>query len=59
MWVLFLVTLCFAATGGLARADELRVLAAGSLREVIGTIGERYKTATDIGVTADLPPGSH
>jgi len=48
--------LCFATTSGLARADELRVLAAGSLREVIGAIGERYKAATGTIVTADFGP---
>jgi len=56
MRVLFLMALYFAATSASVRADELRVLAAGSLREVIGTISERYKAATDIGVTADFGP---
>jgi molybdate transport system substrate-binding protein len=41
---------------GPARADELRVLAAGSLREVVGELGERYKQATGVGVTADFGP---
>jgi molybdate transport system substrate-binding protein len=53
---LLLVAICFAAASGLARADELRVLAAGSLREVMGTIGERYKAATGTIVAADFGP---
>jgi molybdate transport system substrate-binding protein len=39
-----------------ARADELRVLAAGSLREVVGAIGERYKTETGTAISADFGP---
>jgi molybdate transport system substrate-binding protein len=39
-----------------AQADELRVLAAGSLREVIGAIGERYKAETGAAVSADFGP---
>jgi molybdate transport system substrate-binding protein len=45
-----------AATIGMARADELHVLAAGSLREVIGEVGERYKAETGTTVTADFGP---
>ena len=56
MRTLLLVALCFAATSGLARADEVRVLAAGSLREVMGGIGELYKAATGATVTADFGP---
>ena len=41
---------------GPARAQGLRVLAAGSLREVIGAMGERYKTAAAVEVTADFGP---
>jgi molybdenum ABC transporter molybdate-binding protein len=41
---------------GVARADELRVLAAGSLREAVGEIGERYKAATGVAVSADFGP---
>jgi molybdate transport system substrate-binding protein len=37
-------------------AEGLRVLAAGSLREVIGEIGERYKEATATTVTAEFGP---
>lgn len=56
MRVLLLVALCFVAMSRLARADELRVLAAGSLREIIGAIGERYKAATSATVTANFGP---
>ena len=37
-------------------AEELRVLAAGSLREVMGEIGEHYKMATGTTVTAEFGP---
>jgi molybdate transport system substrate-binding protein len=58
---LLLLAMCGAAAMigpelGVARADELHVLAAGSLREVIGEIGQRYKQATGIVVTADFGP---
>lgn len=39
---------------GAVQADELRVLAAGSLREVIGAIGAHYKQATGTAVAADF-----
>jgi molybdate transport system substrate-binding protein len=39
-----------------AGAEGLRVLAAGSLREVMGEIGERYKEATGTAVTAEFGP---
>jgi ABC-type molybdate transport system substrate-binding protein len=39
-----------------ARADEVHVLAAGSLREVIGEIGGRYTKATGTEITADFGP---
>src|SRR5215475_585820 len=56
MRALVLAALGMAAMIGSARADELRVLGAGSLREVIGEIGGRYKTATGIAVSADFGP---
>lgn len=60
MRVLFRAAFCAAATIGLAlnlaRADELHVFAAGSLREVIGELGRHYKQATGIVVTADFGP---
>jgi molybdate transport system substrate-binding protein len=52
----FLAVVCTVTTIGWARADELRVLAAGSLREVIGEIGDRYKQATGTVITADFGP---
>ena len=51
-----LAMLCAGSMMGTARAEELRVLAAGSLREVIGELGERYKKATGIGIAADFGP---
>ena len=52
-----LVALIFAATTiASAHADQLRVLAAGSLHEVVGDIADRYKKATGIGVAADFGP---
>ena len=53
---LFLAVVRAVTTIGWARADELRVLAAGSLREVIGEIGDRYKQATGTVITADFGP---
>jgi molybdate transport system substrate-binding protein len=53
---LLAVLLSLALAAGAARADELHLLAAGSLREVIGAIGERYKTETGTAVTADFGP---
>ena len=56
MRVLLLAAICAATMIGAARADELHVLAAGSLREVIGEIGVHYKQATGTAVTADFGP---
>jgi molybdate transport system substrate-binding protein len=53
---LLLAVLCAAAMIGSARADTLRVLGAGSLREVIGELGDRYRKATGVEVTADFGP---
>jgi molybdate transport system substrate-binding protein len=39
-----------------ARAEELRVLAAGSLREVIGAIGSQYRKTTGIEIVAGFGP---
>src|SRR6516162_1126962 len=49
-----LFALCMATLAGSSLADDLRVLAAGSLREVIGEIGDHYKQATGIAVAADF-----
>lgn len=56
MRLLWLTALCIAAMIGAAQADELRVLAAGSLREVIGAIGDRYKAETGTALSADFGP---
>ena len=51
-----LVALCVLTMTDARAAEELRVLAAGSLREVIAQIGERYKAATGITVAAEFGP---
>jgi molybdenum ABC transporter molybdate-binding protein len=51
-----LAAMCIAAVTGAARAEGLRMLGAGSLREVIGEIGARYKAATGVEVTGDFGP---
>ncbi|HWB51188.1 MAG TPA: extracellular solute-binding protein [Stellaceae bacterium] len=56
MRTLLLALATAAATIGSASASELHVLAAGSLREVIGEIAGRYHTATGVAVTADFGP---
>jgi molybdate transport system substrate-binding protein len=60
MRVVLLAAICAVAMIGpgtnLARADSLHVLAAGSLREVVGEIGDHYKKATGVEVTADFGP---
>jgi molybdate transport system substrate-binding protein len=48
--------LWLAATMTSATADELHVLAAGSLREVIGEIGDHYRQATGTTIAADFGP---
>ena len=56
MRAVLLAAVCVATMIGSARADELRVLAAGSLREVVGEISGRYQTATGVQVVADFGP---
>jgi molybdate transport system substrate-binding protein len=51
-----LAVFCLMSMISAARAEGLRVLAAGSLREVMGEIGERYKEATGTAVTAEFGP---
>jgi molybdate transport system substrate-binding protein len=53
---ILLAVLCMATLAGSARADELHMLAAGSLRVVIGEIRERYNKATGTVITADFGP---
>src|SRR5271168_2575309 len=54
--LLLLAPLWLVSMISLAGAEGLRVLAAGSLREVMGEIGERYKEATATTVTAAFGP---
>jgi molybdate transport system substrate-binding protein len=56
MRAVFLAVAGIVAMTALAHADELRVLAAGSLREVIGQIGERYQKGTAVPVVANFGP---
>ena len=51
-----LAVFCLISMISVAGAKGLRVLAAGSLREVIGEIGGRYKEATGTAVTAEFGP---
>ena len=53
--LLFAVCLVVAQTAA-ARAEGLRVLAAGSLREVVGEVAARYKQATGTEIAADFGP---
>ncbi len=54
--ILFLVGLCLLAMTNAPRAEQLHMLAAGSLREVLGAIGTQYRGATGIDVTTDFGP---
>jgi molybdate transport system substrate-binding protein len=54
--LLLLMPLCALSMIGAASGEGLRVLGAGSLREVTAEIGERYKAATGTIVTADFGP---
>jgi molybdate transport system substrate-binding protein len=47
---------CFVFSIGAAQAGELRVLAAGSLREAIGDIGGRYRAVTGTAIDAAFGP---
>jgi molybdenum ABC transporter molybdate-binding protein len=53
---LLLAALCVMPVVGRAVAEELRVFAAGSLREAMTEIGERYRAATGTTVTAEFGP---
>lgn len=57
-WPLSIGFLCLAAAaaGAGARADELRVLVAGSLREAIGEIGARHSATAGVAVSANFGP---
>src|SRR5215472_14502340 len=57
MWVrLLLASLFIVSMISDAMAEELRILAAGSLREVMAEIGKRYTEGTGIPVLADFGP---
>ena len=56
MRILLLAVMCASTTITPAHADQLRVLAAGSLREVVSDIGDCYKKATGIEVAAGFGP---
>src|SRR6516165_1017912 len=56
MRILVLAMICAAWMIGAARADEIHVLAAGSLRDVIGEFGERYNEATGTIITTGFGP---
>jgi ABC-type molybdate transport system substrate-binding protein len=51
-----LAVLCVLPMIGKATTDELRVLGAGSLREAMGEVGERYKAATGTTIAAEFGP---
>src|SRR5215468_4001515 len=53
---ILLAMLCTALTIGTVRAEELRVLGAGSLREVIGDLAGHYQKATGVAVASDFGP---
>ena len=53
---LLLAALCAVPMVSWATAEELHVFAAGSLKEVIGELGQRYKAATGSTVTAEFGP---
>lgn len=54
--LIFLMVSGLVAMIGPVRADQLHVLAAGSLSEVIGEIGRRYQAQSGIEVRADFGP---
>jgi molybdate transport system substrate-binding protein len=55
--LLLLIVLCVAPMiGNGASAEELRVLAAGSLGEAMDEVGNRYKAATGTTITAEFGP---
>src|SRR5271154_3746035 len=54
--LLLLAAICALSLMNPARAEELRVLAAGSLREAMTALGDRYREATGISVTTEFGP---
>jgi molybdate transport system substrate-binding protein len=56
MRYLLLAPLCLVSMITTAAAQELRVLGAGSLKEVIAAIGKRYAETTGATIIADFGP---
>jgi molybdate transport system substrate-binding protein len=54
--LLLLAPLCIVSMINAASTRELRVLGAGSLREVMAEIGKRYEEATDTTILSDFGP---
>jgi molybdate transport system substrate-binding protein len=53
---LLAAVLCLFAMISASKAEQLHVLAAGSLREVLGEIGNQYRQATGVEISADFGP---
>lgn len=53
---LLLVAFGFVTMANSPRAEELHVLAAGSLREVMAELGNQYRKATGVEIVADFGP---
>jgi molybdate transport system substrate-binding protein len=53
---LLLAAFCLVTMAGSPSAEELHLLAAGSLREVLGAIGNQYRAAAGIDIVADFGP---
>jgi molybdenum ABC transporter molybdate-binding protein len=56
LWTLLFGALALAALSAPAPAESLRVLGAGSLREVMTELAAQYRKATGVEVTADFGP---
>jgi molybdate transport system substrate-binding protein len=54
--ILFVAAFCLLAVINSPRAEQLHVLAAGSLREVLGEIGNQYRKATGVEIIAAFGP---
>jgi ABC-type molybdate transport system substrate-binding protein len=54
--ILVVAAFCLLAMIDATRAEQLHVLAAGSLREALGEIGSQYRKATGVNVIADFGP---
>jgi molybdate transport system substrate-binding protein len=54
--ILLAAALCVVAMIGSPKAEQLHVLAAGSLREVLAELGKQYQKAAGVEVSADFGP---